>query len=111
GASQGSIIVELALLASTALPLAKAINLILDSMVKYREFQLKTIEVREMKKGTPELEQDFEEDATRWEARADRLKESTVDTVFEEMKTELPEYREGADAELRSAIKRLVEFL
>jgi len=74
GGARGSLIIELALLATTALPIAKAINLTLDSMVKYKDYQLRAAEVRRLKEETPNLADDFEEDAKRWEGRAQQLK-------------------------------------
>lgn len=111
GAARGSIIIELALLATSAYPIAKAINIILDSMVKYKEFQLKSIEVRNMKAETPDLSSDFEQDAVRWEERADALKQEIIGSVVEEVKQYFDNYQDDNKAELRSAVKSLVEFL
>jgi gas vesicle protein len=111
GAAHGSIIVELAILATTALPIAKAINLILDSMVKYRDFQLKSAEVRDMKKDNPKLADEFEEEAKRWEDRASRLKKEIAEDIANEIKPHFSNYKEENQAELARAVKYLVDFV
>ncbi len=111
GATKGSLIIELALLATTALPIAKAINLTLDSMVKYRDYQLKSVEVRSMKSDNPKLENDFEEDAKRWEERAKKLKSETAEEITEDIKQYLNDFREENQAELGKAVRTLVDFL
>lgn len=111
GATKGSLIVELALLATTALPLAKAINLTFDSLVKYREYQLKSAEVRRMKADNLKLEDEFEDDAKRWEDRAQRLKADTAEEITEEIKQYFNDYREDNQAEFGKAVRTLVDFL
>lgn len=111
GGARGSLIIELALLATTALPIAKAINLILDSMIKYKDYQLKAFEVRELKKDTPKLATDFEEDAKRWEKRATQLKKDIAKEVSEDVKQYFSNFQQDNNAEYNKAIKTLVDFL
>ncbi len=110
GGARGSLILELAVLATTALPIAKAINLILDSMVKFKEYQFKAIEVRRLKEDDPKLADEFEEDAVRWEDRAQRLKADIVEEVSREIKKELPNLKKENHPEYEKAIKNLVDF-
>lgn len=111
GGARGSLIIELALLATTALPIAKAINLILDSMIKYKDYQLKAFEVRELKKDTPKLAKDFEDDAKRWEKRATQLKKEIAEEVSEDIKQYFSNFKQDNIAEYNKAIKTLVDFL
>ncbi len=110
GGARGTLIVELALLATTALPIAKAINMILDSMVKFKECQLKAIEVRRLKEDIPKMADEFEEDAKRWEDRVQRLKTDIVEEVSEEIKNHLPNLKKENHPEYEKAIKNLVDF-
>jgi hypothetical protein len=111
GASKGSIVIELLILAGTAIPIAKAINMTLDSMVKYREFQLKSIEYRKMKEDNPKLDNELEEEAVRWEKRAEQLKKDVAEDITEEMKKALPNYQKDNQRELGKAVTNLVEFI
>lgn len=111
GGARGSLIIELALLATTALPIAKAIHLTLDSMVKYRDYQLRSIEVRRLKKDSPTLADEFEEDAKRWEARAQLLKKEIADDISGEIKQHFSNYTEENQAELEKAVRTLVDFI
>ena len=111
GGARGSLIIELALLATTALPIAKAINLTLDSMVKYKDYQLRAAEVRRLKEDTPNLADDFEEDAKRWESRAQKLKQEVADDITIEIKQHFSDYREENQSELRKAVQTLVDFI
>ncbi len=111
GGGRGSLIIEFAILATTAMPIAKAINLILDGMIKYKEFQIKAIEARKLKDETPKFEEDFEEDAKRWESRAQLLKDEMSDEVAQEIKQYFPNFQEDNQAEYDKAIKTLVDFI
>jgi len=111
GGARGSLIIELALLATTALPIAKAINLTLDSMVKYRDYQLRAIEVRRLKEDSPSLADDFEEDAKRWEDRAQLLKKEIADEISGDIKQHFSNYKEENQAELEKAVRTLVDFI
>jgi len=111
GAAKGSLIIELAILATTALPIAKAIQLTLDSLVKYRDYQLKSAEVRKMKSDSPKIAEDLEEDAKRWEIRAQELKHDIADDVTEDVKQFFDDYKEENQAELGKAVRTLVDFL
>ena len=111
GGGRGSLVLELAILATTAVPIAKAINLILDSMVKYKDFQLKSIEVRKMKDENPKISNDLEEDAKRWEKRARLLKDDMSDEVAEEIKQYFPNFQEENQNEYEKAVKTLVDFI
>ena len=94
GGARGSLIIELALFATTALPIAKAINLTLDSMVKYKNYQKRAIEVRRLKEDSPNLAKDFEEDAKRWEGRAKNLKKEIANDISDEIKQHFSDYKE-----------------
>lgn len=111
GGSRGSLIIELALLVTAALPLGKAINITLDSMVKYKDFQLKAAEVRRLKQDTPSMEAEFEEDAERWEARAELLKKEVVNEIVNGIEQDFPDYQKSSKTELIKAIKTLVDFI
>ena len=111
GGARGSLIIELALIATTALPLAKAINLTLDSMVKYKDFQIKAHEVRKLKEDNPKLIDDLEEDAKRWESRALQLKKDIADDISENIQQHFSDYKSENQAELHNAIKILVDFI
>ncbi len=111
GGARGSLIIELALLATTALPIAKAINLTLDSMVKYRDYQLRATEVRRLKEDSASLAEDFEEDAKRWEGRAQLLKKKIADEISGEIKQYFSNYKEENQAELEKAVRTLVDFI
>lgn len=111
GGARGSLIIELAILATTAVPIAKAINLTLDSMVKYKDYQLRANEVRRLKGDNPRLEEEFEEDAKRWEQRALDLKKETAEEITEKIKQHLSDYREDNQAELGKAVRTLVDFI
>jgi hypothetical protein len=111
GGARGSLIIELALLATTALPIAKAINITLDSMVKFKDYQHRAIEVRRLKEDSPNLEKEFEEDAKRWEKRSQQLKKEVADNVTEEVKQYFSDYKEENQAEYGKAVKFLVDFI
>ena len=111
GGARGSLIIELALLATTAVPIAKAINLILDSMVKYKDFQLKAYEVRQLKDDNPKLVDDLEEDAKRWETRSLQLKKEISEEISTDIQQYFQDYREENRAELNKAVKTLVDFI
>jgi len=111
GGARGSLIIELALLATTALPIAKAINLTLDSMVKYKDYQQRATEVRRLKEETSSLAEDFEEDAKRWESRALQLKEEVAEEISVEVQQHFTDYRQENQAELRKAVQTLVDFI
>lgn len=111
GGARGSLILELALLATTAMPLAKAINLILDSMVKYRDFQKRGLEVKRLKDSSPAMAKDFDEDSQRWEARAQRLKEEVAEQTASTIVEYFSDYRKENKAELYKAVKTLVDFI
>jgi len=111
GGARGSLIIELAILAATLLPLAKAINLTLDSMVKYKDYQLKAHEVRKLIKDTPKLKDEFEEDAKRWEQRALQLKKETAEEITDEIKQYFSNYKEENKAELGKSVRTLVDFI
>jgi len=111
GGARGSLIIELALLATTALPIAKAINLTLDSMVKYKDYQLRAIEVRRLKEESPKLADEFEEDANRWETRAQVLKKEIADEISGEIKQYFSDYKDENQAELEKAVRTLVDFI
>lgn len=110
GGSRGSLVIELALLAATALPIAKAVNLIIDSMVKYKEFQLQAVEVRKMKEETPDMSGELEEDALRWEERAERLKDTIAKDVAQKVIEHFDNYNPESQNELNRAVKTLVDF-
>jgi hypothetical protein len=111
GGARGSLILELALLATTALPIGKAINLTLDSMVKYKDFQIKAFEVRQLKDTNPKLVEEFEEDAIRWENRAKLLKKEIAEEIAGDLPQYFSDYREENQAELSKAVKTLVDFI
>lgn len=111
GGARGSLIIELAVLATTALPIAKAISMTLESMVKYKEFQLKAIEVRRLKDETPKLAKDFEDDAKRWEARAKQLKKEISDDISNDVIQYFSNYQKDNTAEYKKAVKTLVDFI
>lgn len=111
GAGKGSLIIELSFIAATALSIAKAIKLTLDAMVKYRDYQLKSIEVRNMKADNPKLIEELEEDAKRWEARATQLKKEVAADITEDIKQYFESFNPDNQAELEKAIKTLVDFL
>jgi hypothetical protein len=111
GGGRGSLIIELALLATTALPIAKAINLTLDSMVKYQDFKLKAHEVRKLKDDNPNLIDDLEDDAKRWEDRASNLKKEIVEEIYDKIQNDFSDFRPENKAELNNAIKNLVDFI
>lgn len=110
GASTGSFIIELAILAVKVVPVATAIGLILDAMVKYREYQIKSIEARRMKDENTDIADELEEDANRWEDRAERLKVSVVEKVTDEVRQSIDDFREENQAEFEKAIRALVDL-
>lgn len=111
GASKGSIILELALLATTALPIAKAISIIMDCLVKFQEFRLKAEEVRKMKNENESFAEDLEKDAERWEERAEKIKTETVERTTREIIPYFDNYQKSSNAELTKAVKTLVDFI
>ena len=111
GGARGSLILELAILATTALPIAKAINLTLDSMVKYNDFQLKAHEIRLLKEDNPKMVDELEEDAKRWESRSLQLKKEISEDISTNIQQYFSDYREDNQAELNKAVKTLVDFI
>lgn len=111
GAAKGSIIIELALLATTALPIAKAINLTVDSLVKFQDFRLKSLQIRDMKNENPKLEKELEEDAERWDSRAQQVKDDAVNEITDEIKNTLENFKEEHSNELNKAVRNLVDFM
>ncbi len=111
GAARGSIIIELAIFATTALPIAKAINLTVDSLVKFQDFRLKSLQIREMKNENPKLAKELEEDAERWESRAQLIKDDAVNEITNEIKSSFDNYKEEHNNELNKAVKNLVDFM
>ena len=111
GATKGSLILELAILASLALPIAKTINLTMDSLVKFQDFRIKSAEIRNMKAENENIAAELEEDAERWEARAIKVKEDAEIEITEKIKQHFDNYKEEANAELHKAVKTLIDFL
>ena len=111
GGDKGSLIIELAILATLAVPIAKAINITLDSLVKYREFQLKSYEVRQLKEKHPTMSEELEEDAKKWEERAERLKKQISEEVFSKIIEHCSDYKTACKNELEKSVNLLVNFL
>ncbi len=111
GATKGSLILEVAILASLALPIAKTISLTMDSLVKFQDFRLKSAEIRKLKDDNENISAELEEDAERWEARAIKVKENAQTEITEKIKQHFDNYKEDANAELHKAVKTLIDFL
>lgn len=111
GGGRGSLILELAINATLAIPLLKIVNMTLDAMVKVQQFRLKSQEIRDIKETTPNLEEELEQDAVRWEDRAEKLLDSAVENISESVKEHLSNHKKDANTELNKAIKTLVDFL
>ena len=111
GATKGSLILELAIFATLALPIAKTINLTMDSLVKFQDFRLKSAQIRNMKGENENIAVELEEDAERWEARAIKVKEDAEIEITEKIKQHFDNYKEEANAELHKAVKTLIDFL
>lgn len=110
GASKGSLIFELAIFATKVVPIATAVGLILTAMVKFKEYQLKAIEVRRMKAEDADLAEELEEDAVRWDQRADKLKAAIAVKVAEEVRQSIVDFKEENTAEYEKAVRTLVDL-
>jgi len=110
GASKGSLIIELAILAAKVVPIATAIGLILNAMVKYREYQILSIQARRMKADDADLADEFEKDAVRWEQRAENLKTAIAKKVADEVRQTIADFREENQAEFEKAVRALVDL-
>lgn len=111
GATKGSLILELVIFASLALPIAKTINLTMDSLVKFQDFRLKSAEIRKMKADNEDIAAELEEDAERWDERAIKVKEDAEKDITKEIKQHFDNYKKEANAELHKAVKTLIDFL
>ncbi|MCH7591495.1 MAG: hypothetical protein IH989_01775 [Planctomycetes bacterium] len=80
----------------------------LDSMVKYRDFQLKSAEVRALKTKYPEQTDEFEADANKWDERAQMVIEQISESVAQKVKNSLVDFDKNQSNELEKAVSNLV---
>lgn len=109
-AAKGSLVFEIAAAVTLLVPLSAAIKNIMESLVKYRDFQLKGEELRAMKNKYPDEAAQFEKDAAQWDARAKDVLDTISVTVSEEAKLTIEGFPKSASKELEKAVTELTSF-
>jgi len=109
-ATKGSLVFEMAALVTLLVPLSTAIRNIMESLVKFRDFQIKGEELRAMRNKYPDDAAQFEKDAAEWDERADDVLKKISVTVTEEVKVTIEDFPKTASKELEKAVTELASF-
>ncbi|PLX67814.1 MAG: hypothetical protein C0603_06745 [Denitrovibrio sp.] len=111
GGGKGSFIVELTATGVFILTLGNIVKVTLDCMLKYRQLEMKTLELKKMKEDFLIFKDDFEEDATRLEDRKEKYRDHMKDIIFKGAKERIKGFNKKAEAEFRKAVSSLVDFM